>query len=199
MKVQLTIVQGKPEGKEFVLPVNPFVIGRAEGCHLRSKNETVSDQHCAILVKEDQVYVRDLTKQDATRVNGEPVKGEIKVKSGDLLNVGPLVFAITLLDTASTDTAPEPVNDTASEPSQPEEDQEDADVDDWLTDDDDDDSLDDMDSLSDTPDSEMAKEENSSGDADQDSDKSKEKSADEQALTSHAANDILRKYFTREE
>ena len=198
MKVQLTIVQGKPEGKEFVLPVNPFVIGRAEGCHLRSKNETVSDQHCAILVKEDQVYVRDLTKQDATRVNGKPVKGEIKVQSNDLLNVGPLVFAITLLDTASTDPAQKPVNDTASEPSQPEG-QEDADVDDWLTEDDDDDSLDDMDSLSDTPDSEMPKQENSSGDADQDSDKPKEKPADEQALTSHAANDILRKYFTREE
>ena len=72
-------------------------------------------------------------------------------------------------------------------------------MDDWLTEDDDDDSLDDMDSLSDTPDSEMPKQENSSGDADQDSDKPKEKPADEQALTSHAANDILRKYFTREE
>ncbi|MEE2737038.1 MAG: FHA domain-containing protein [Planctomycetota bacterium] len=199
MKVQLTIVQGKPEGKEFVLPVNPFVIGRAEGCHLRSKNETVSDQHCAILVKEDQVYVRDLTKQDATRVNGEPVKGEIKVKTDDLLNVGPLVFAIKLLDTASTETAPqpEPVNDTASDPNQ--EDQDDGDVDDWLTDDDDDDGLEDMDALSDTPDSEMTEENKSSEDPDQDSEKAKEKSGDEQALTAHAANDILRKYFTREE
>ena len=114
-----------------------------------------------------------------------------------MLNVGPLVFAIKLLDTASTETAPAPVNDTASDPNQ--EDQDDGDVDDWLTDDDDDDGLEDMDALSDTPDSEMTEENKSSEDPDQDSEKAKEKSGDEQALTAHAANDILRKYFTREE
>ena len=56
-----------------------------------------------------------------------------------------------------------------------------------------------MDALSDTPDSEMTEENKSSEDPDKDSEKAKEKSGDEQALTAHAANDILRKYFTREE
>src|SRR3954451_6417289 len=45
MKVQLIVVQGKPEGKTIPLQGPIFKIGRGETCHLRPNSEQVSREH----------------------------------------------------------------------------------------------------------------------------------------------------------
>jgi pSer/pThr/pTyr-binding forkhead associated (FHA) protein len=88
MEVKLIVASGKNRGKEIPLPGQQFLIGRGEGCQLRPASERISRKHCAILVAEGRVTVRDLGSTNGTVVNGERIAGERELKNGDKLNVG---------------------------------------------------------------------------------------------------------------
>jgi predicted component of type VI protein secretion system len=94
MKVQLIVVKGKPEGKVIPLVAPRFKIGRGEECQLRPNNELVSREHCEIVVGEDLATVQDCGSRNGTVVNGKTITGAHPLKNGDLLQVGPLTFAI---------------------------------------------------------------------------------------------------------
>jgi pSer/pThr/pTyr-binding forkhead associated (FHA) protein len=96
MKIGLVVVKGRPEGMEIPLPVPQFLIGRDPHCNLRPSSEAVSKLHCAILHKKDGVYVRDMKSTNGTFINNDRIFGEIKVKDGDLLRIGPLVLAFKI-------------------------------------------------------------------------------------------------------
>ena len=70
MKIQLIVVQGKPEGKVIPLTGPVFKIGRGEGCHLRPNSELVSREHAEFRVVDEEVTVRDLGSRNGTLVNG---------------------------------------------------------------------------------------------------------------------------------
>ena len=78
----------------FLGPV--FRIGRGEDCQLRPRSEMISRRHCEILVEEGATKVRDLGSRNGTFVNGERVKGERQLKTGDRLKMGPLEFEVQL-------------------------------------------------------------------------------------------------------
>ena len=99
MDVRLKVVQGKPLGKLFLLPPPRFLIGRADDCHLRPNSDLVDSHQCAIINDDSEVRVEHLGQANGTHVNGMAIKGEVKVKSGDLLQIGPLVFAFELIAT----------------------------------------------------------------------------------------------------
>jgi pSer/pThr/pTyr-binding forkhead associated (FHA) protein len=96
MKVQLIVVQGKPEGKQIPLVGPRFMIGRGETCHLRPNSELVSREHAEFLISDDQVSVRDLGSRNGTLVNGKALTAEFVLKAGDLVSVGPLTFAVAI-------------------------------------------------------------------------------------------------------
>lgn len=96
MKVRLVVVKGRPEGMEIPLPMPQFLIGRDPQCNLRPSSESISKLHCGILQRKDGVFVRDLKSTNGTFVNNDRVDGEVPVKDGDLLRVGPLVLAIKI-------------------------------------------------------------------------------------------------------
>src|SRR5437667_12871352 len=73
MKVQLIVVQGKPEGKVIPLVGPMFKIGRGETCHLRPNSEQVSREHAAFSIAGDDVSVRDLGSRNGTLVNGKAI------------------------------------------------------------------------------------------------------------------------------
>ena len=60
MKVQLIVVQGKPEGKIIPLSGPIFRIGRGDTCHLRPNSEQVSREHSEFTITADKVTIRDL-------------------------------------------------------------------------------------------------------------------------------------------
>jgi predicted component of type VI protein secretion system len=101
MKVQLIVVQGKPEGKVIPLVGPVFKIGRGETCHLRPNSERVSREHAEFTVTADKVVVRDLGSRNGTLVNGKALNQPCPLKDRDLVQVGPLTFAVSLLDEAS--------------------------------------------------------------------------------------------------
>ena len=99
MKVQLVVVRGKPEGKVIPLVGPKFKIGRGETCHLRPNSEQVSREHAEFTIERRSVIVRDLGSRNGTLVNGKALTTEAcQLKDRDLVQVGPLTFAVSILD-----------------------------------------------------------------------------------------------------
>jgi len=98
MKVQLVVVQGKPEGKMIPLVGPQFKIGRGEGCQLRPNNDLVSREHTLFEVSGEAVMVRDLGSRNGTEVNGKKLAANepFTLKNGDLVKIGPLTFAVSI-------------------------------------------------------------------------------------------------------
>jgi len=96
MQVMLQVIRGPSAGKEFKLPVDNFVIGRGDGCHLKPKSDMVSRKHCALAVRDSKLFLEDFGSKNGTYVNGERVEGTIELKMGDELRVGPLDFLILI-------------------------------------------------------------------------------------------------------
>ncbi len=99
MQVKLRVMRGSQAGREVVLPVPKFLIGRGEECHLRPRSEAISREHCALLVEQEQVTLRDLDSKNGTFVNGERIESSRILKSGDLLQIGPLSFEVVINQT----------------------------------------------------------------------------------------------------
>jgi predicted component of type VI protein secretion system len=119
MKVQLIVVRGKPEGKVIPLVGPKFKIGRGETCHLRPNSEQVSREHAEFTIDGDVVTVGDLGSRNGTLVNGKALTtGTCQLKDRDLVQVGPLTFAVSIQKSAaSAATAPAKPAPAASAPS----------------------------------------------------------------------------------
>ena len=96
MQVKLKVISGKNTGKEIPVTKKRFLIGRAEQCNLRPKSDAISRNHCAILVKEQGVLIRDLNSRNGTYINGEKISKDIELGSGDHLQLGKLEFEIVI-------------------------------------------------------------------------------------------------------
>ncbi|MFI5454091.1 MAG: FHA domain-containing protein [Isosphaerales bacterium] len=99
MKVQLVVVRGKPEGKVIPLVGPTFKIGRGETCHLRPNSEQVSREHAEFTINGEIINVRDLGSRNGTLVNGKALTSNAcRLQDRDLVQVGPLTFAVSILD-----------------------------------------------------------------------------------------------------
>lgn len=96
MEVRLKVLVGPNAGRELPVAGPKFLVGRAEDCQLRPKSDLISRHHCAILIEEALVTVRDFGSKNGTVVNGSRVRGEIELKNGDKLTIGPLEFEVCL-------------------------------------------------------------------------------------------------------
>jgi len=131
MKVQLVVVRGKPEGKVIPLVGPSFKIGRGETCHLRPNSEQVSREHAEFTISGGAVVVRDLGSRNGTLVNGKALTAEAcRLKDRDLVQVGPLTFAVAILDAPAT-VAKAAGSPMAPKPASP-DDVSGADIDSWL-------------------------------------------------------------------
>jgi FHA domain len=132
MKVQLVVVRGKPEGKVIPLVGPNFKIGRGETCHLRPNSEQVSREHAEFTISGEAVVVRDLGSRNGTLVNGKALTTDAcRLKDRDLVQVGPLTFAVAILDApAAGKPAASPAAPKAASP----DDVSGDDIDSWLVD-----------------------------------------------------------------
>lgn len=108
MKISLMVLStGAAEGKALPINTPQFIIGRDPQCNLRPASAMISKRHCAVLVKSGQVFVRDFDSTNGTFLNEQPVKGEVALKDGDILKVGPLSFK-AMIEGAPATTKPTP-------------------------------------------------------------------------------------------
>ncbi len=114
VKVLLIVVQGKPEGKTIPISSNVFRIGRGEDCHLRPNSEEVSRRHTEIVIEGSVVTVRDLGSRNGTRINGKLLSEPHVLKSGELLQIGPLTFAVAIQGAPAEQAQPAPAQPAAA-------------------------------------------------------------------------------------
>jgi hypothetical protein len=96
MKAKLCVLKGPREGKEITIPVSKFFIGRGEDCHLRPKSDAISRHHCAIIITDSQIAIRDFGSKNGTFVNDQRVENIAILNNGDKVVVGPLSFKLVL-------------------------------------------------------------------------------------------------------
>src|SRR6266498_3910072 len=97
MKLSLVVVNaGKAAGQVIPIQLAQFVIGRDPQCNLRPASALISKRHCAVLIKNETAFLRDFDSTNGTSVNDVPLKGEIEIKDGDSLKIGPLEFRVVL-------------------------------------------------------------------------------------------------------
>src|SRR5205085_3076236 len=118
MKLNLVVLTpGKWEGKVIPITLAQFVIGRDPQCHLRPASPVISKRHCAIIRRQQKVFLRDFGSTNGSFVNGQPVKGEVELNNDDRVKVGPIEFQVEF-ETAAVSAAavneptPLPVNKT---------------------------------------------------------------------------------------
>jgi pSer/pThr/pTyr-binding forkhead associated (FHA) protein len=94
MELTLKVLTGRNAGQVVRVPVPKFLIGRSDDCHLRPHSDLISRHHCAILIDNGVVAIRDFNSRNGTFVNGEKVVGQTPLKTGDKVSVGQLVFEV---------------------------------------------------------------------------------------------------------
>lgn len=109
MKLSLLVMTaGKAGGQVIPVTLAQFIIGRDPQCQLRPASALISKRHCALLVRNGQVFLRDFDSTNGTFLNGEPVKGEVRIKNEDVLRVGPLEFKVAIEATKVAPNKPTP-------------------------------------------------------------------------------------------
>ena len=99
MHAKLLVVRGQPQGKLLVFPSGEYVIGRGDECHIRPNSSWVSRQHCILHVGDDGIHLKDLGSTNGTLVNGRRIMSEHYLNDGDDVQIGPLVFRLSLAET----------------------------------------------------------------------------------------------------
>src|SRR5437016_12301108 len=89
--MQITLIvlsEGKAKGKEIPVRAFPFLIGRDPQCQLRPASALVSKRHCAILLRENKVFVHDFQSTNGTFVNDRQIMGDIEIRRSEERRVG---------------------------------------------------------------------------------------------------------------
>src|ERR1700677_1856217 len=94
MKFYLIVAKGSKKGLPIPITVDLFLLGSDKMCQLRAKQ--FPPEQCALIVRENKVYVRDMDSGESTLVNGTaiPSASEWPLHAGDRLAVGNLEFVI---------------------------------------------------------------------------------------------------------
>lgn len=97
MQVHLSVAGGIHDGRRIPISVSEFLIGRDPKCHLRPASNDVSRLHCAIVIRNGIVFLRDYGSSNGTYLNKRMlVHGELQLEDGDLIQVGPLTFKLVI-------------------------------------------------------------------------------------------------------
>src|SRR5437588_3960755 len=104
MKLSLVVLTpGKTEGKEIPITTAQFTIGRDPKCNLRPASPVISKRHCAVLVRNGKVFLKDFDSTNGTLVNDQRITGEQELNHQDKLGIGPLNFAVRIESSTPVD------------------------------------------------------------------------------------------------
>lgn len=95
MDATLLIVKENGSSQEIVLRKSRLIVGREAGCELRIPLPSVSRQHCEFVIEDGSITLRDMGSSNGTFVNQERIE-EAELTAGDLIAVGPAVFALVI-------------------------------------------------------------------------------------------------------
>ncbi|MBN1439846.1 MAG: FHA domain-containing protein, partial [Anaerolineales bacterium] len=94
---------GPVQGMRWSIPPTGVTLGRENGCEVVIADRQVSRRHAKIDRRGGRTFIQDLASKNGTCVNGLPVKDEMEVKDGDLIQIA---LAAGFLYIASDSTTP---------------------------------------------------------------------------------------------
>jgi DNA-binding NtrC family response regulator len=80
----VTVKKGPDKGATARLESGALVIGTADDCDLRLTDDTVSGRHCELVIRDDQIVVRDLGSRNGTLLNSVRVIEAVAEKGAEL-------------------------------------------------------------------------------------------------------------------
>jgi hypothetical protein len=84
--------------QEFDLPRGITIIGRSLDCHLTIEDPLVSRQHARIVIDDDGAYVEDMGSRNGVRVDGNLIRGPLRLSDGVRLRIGTQDFLFCNVD-----------------------------------------------------------------------------------------------------
>lgn len=94
MEIQLIVKKGKTSAEHLTVRRFPTLVGRHRECNVRIAARQVSRRHCVLKARDGWLFVCDLDSCNGTIVNGRPIRGEVVLHPGDMLEIGPVLFTI---------------------------------------------------------------------------------------------------------
>jgi diguanylate cyclase (GGDEF)-like protein len=88
----LVVIYGPDLGHRYELADNELTIGRDIANSITIDLDNVSRRHARLVQREDKVFLQDLGSTNGTFLNDEEVKGDVPLRSGDLVKVGGAIF-----------------------------------------------------------------------------------------------------------
>jgi len=70
-----------------------MVVGRVAGTDVQLEDDSVSRRHAEVVMSSRSVVLKDLGSANGTTVNGQPLTGEVTLKSGDIIQFGVVEMA----------------------------------------------------------------------------------------------------------
>jgi pSer/pThr/pTyr-binding forkhead associated (FHA) protein len=99
MRARLIERGGKDaETREYPLTQPEFLMGRGADCDLRLRSSSMSRHHCIIRTGPDGVTLVDLGSSNGTYLNGERVRSQAALKTGDEVRLDQYLFLVDLGD-----------------------------------------------------------------------------------------------------
>jgi pSer/pThr/pTyr-binding forkhead associated (FHA) protein len=78
--------------REILVHKEEFLIGRGSDCDLRLRASAISRHHCLVRLRGAEAWVSDLGSSNGTFLNGQRVRSQAALRSGDEIAVGPCRF-----------------------------------------------------------------------------------------------------------
>ncbi|HEY4882920.1 MAG TPA: GGDEF domain-containing protein [Myxococcales bacterium] len=85
-------IYGPQLGKKVTLQAAEIAIGRGDGCEIVLDLDNVSRRHCTLVKRDLGFFLRDDDSTNGTYLNNAQVRGEMPLRSGDLVKVGSAIF-----------------------------------------------------------------------------------------------------------
>jgi hypothetical protein len=110
---KLVVLTQSMAGRSCDLASERTTIGRVEENNFQISEPSVSSRHCEILLRGNDIVVRDLGSTNGTFINGEKITGEGVLKPGQTLRLGNVELK---LDAPGAPGAPAPASGSAPAP-----------------------------------------------------------------------------------
>ncbi|GMV25750.1 MAG: hypothetical protein AMXMBFR58_17810 [Phycisphaerae bacterium] len=99
----LSVIQGPDKGRKFQLPDNePQLIGRSSEA-LPLEDTTVSRRHAELTPDDGIWWIRDLSSQNGTYVNGVEIRERTRLRPGDQIRTGSTLFVFGVTESSDPD------------------------------------------------------------------------------------------------
>lgn len=87
--------------QELDLPPGETLIGRSPDCLVTLDDPLVSRRHARIGIRGDEAFFEDVGSRNGSRINGQKVRGPVRLSEGDRIRIGALELVYCVLPRSS--------------------------------------------------------------------------------------------------